>query len=213
MAHLLELACDLKTRSVAVHDEDADALAALALVGVGRDKTKVADGSIGDEVLAAVDDVGVALLNGVGRKPGSIGTGVRFGDGVCPNGFTSNGVGEIAGALLLGTKLVNRKCRKVGVCVHRGGDSRRDLCHLLNEDALHDLVGANATVFLWEHDSQESEFSQLWDHFNGELLVPFGFFDEWKNLRGRKFAHHLSEVFLFLRECVTQSHRVLPPLG
>ncbi len=200
VAHLLELAGDLEPGGVPVNDEHRDAPAAHLFVGVRRHKAEVADGAVGDEVLAAVDDVAAVLLVSTGGQTGHVGPGVRLGDGVRTDGLTGDGGGKVFVTLLLGAELVDREHGEIDVGVHRHGDSGAHLGHLLHEDALGDLASVNAAVLLGEDDAEQSQFTELRHDLNGKRLVALSLLDERGDLRLGELAHHGADLFLLIGE-------------
>jgi hypothetical protein len=204
VAHLLQLAGHLEAGGVPVDDEHADALAALAAVGVGGDEAVVADGAVGDEVLAAVEDVAAVLLLGAGREAGGVGAGVRLGDRVGADDLPGDAARQVLLALRVGAELVDREGGEVGVGVHRGGDPGAHLRHLLDEDALGDLVGADAAVLLREHDAEQAELTEHREDLDGELLLALRLLDQREDLPLGELADHLAKVLLLLREGVAQ---------
>ena len=63
------------------HQEAADSLGALGSVGRGEHGVEIGDPRVGDQRLAAVQDVAVALPPGGGRERGDVGPGAGLGHG------------------------------------------------------------------------------------------------------------------------------------
>src|SRR3546814_2451204 len=80
-AHLDQLLRDLETGEVLLDDERRDALVALVLVGLRVDQQHVGDRAVGDEDLAAIEIVEIALTTRRrAHRADRIGAGARFGE-------------------------------------------------------------------------------------------------------------------------------------
>ena len=97
--------------------------------------------------------------------------------------------------------------------VDRGGDPGADLGHLLDEDALGDLVGADPAVLLGEDDPQEPQLTEHRQDLDRELLVALRLLDQRSDLRLGELADHLAQVVLLLREGVAQHSLPRPGRG
>ena len=91
-------------------------------IGHGEQAEKVRGRRIGYVHLRAVDHPVITVANGSRLDPGDIRTGVRLGHGDRTNHFPADRRHEVAFAQVVGTELVERRCRHVRV----GADTHAD---------------------------------------------------------------------------------------
>ncbi len=70
-------------------DQRGDAFFAFGRIGVDVDDGGIGDAAVGDPGFGAVDEVGVALLDGFGLQRGGVGAGLRLGEGVAADFFAA----------------------------------------------------------------------------------------------------------------------------
>ncbi len=132
-------------------DEGADALAALLGVGHGHHRVVLAHARVGDPALHAVQDVVVAVADGLRLHAGRVRARVRLGEGVREHRVALGERGHVPLLQVLGTREDHRERAQL---VHRGdeGGGRADAGHLLDHDHRGQRVRAGAAVLLGHVD-------------------------------------------------------------
>src|SRR5690606_3835405 len=158
------------------HQEGAHAPVAGGVGGAGEEQHDVGPGAVGDERLAAVDDVSVALAHGAGGEAAGVGAGARLGQREAAD-VLPGGEARQPGALLLlaapgGDGLGDQPQGDGDDAAHRGVAAAQFLGH----QAVGEVVAAGTAVLLVDGQAQEPQVAQLLDDAAVDLLgaVPGG---------------------------------------
>ena len=107
-AHLLDLVRGVQPRRIFVDQKSGDAIGTARLIDVGKDDNHICDRAVGDENLAPVQDVFVALFRRGCAEGEGIGAAVRFAHGVAADQGAVAKAGQIFFLLRLGP-VVNQR--------------------------------------------------------------------------------------------------------
>ena len=184
-----------------VHDEGGDALVALRHIGLGVDDAVVGQRCAGDEALAAVEDVVVAVLHGGGDHAAGIRAGARLREAEHDLHLVLHGGAEVLFQLLRGARLHQGAAAQgvggVGVQAGHGGDTG----DLLDHDDIGQGVGAGAAVLPGDLQAQKAALGHLVHDLLGELA---GLLHLVQNFGGQlglgKLAHQLADHFMLCVE-------------
>ncbi len=158
LADLRQLATAGEALPVGLDDQQADALVPFRRVGLDRGDDQVGVLAVGDEGLAAVDDVVVAVAPCGRGDAGDVGAGTRFGHGEGEDRLTGDGAGQPAGLLLLvglvqqvgqGDVGLQRQAEPGGQDVGLGE-------HLRDDGVVAEVVHAAAAVGLGGGDAEQA---------------------------------------------------------
>ena len=170
-SHLVVVVAELKALPALLHDEGGDAAGADVRRGDGENHIGVRLGRVGDEDLAAVEQVVVALVQRRGLRAAGVRPGVRLGEAEGAQLFASCQRHEILLLLLLRAVGEDgpRAQRHVGgedhacAAIHTG--------QLLHRHGVAENVKARAAVFLGEWQPQPAQLSHLLNSLVGKLVV------------------------------------------
>ena len=161
----------------ALDDEGGNAVVALALVGHGEDDEGGGNVAVGDEALAAVEDVvAVLILDSDGLLAGSVRAGAGLGQTERADLAAGEKVGQILHLLLLGAVLEDRGAAQGGMSGDDDRGGAADLRQLLNAHGIAQNVAARAAILLGEVNAHHAELGHLFDGLHGEALFLIEFF-------------------------------------
>ena len=190
-----------------LHDESGDLLQAAAalvgdLAGDGDDHEGVSHVTVGDEALAAVEDVVLAGLiqDGGGLLALCVGAGAGLGQAKCADLAAGAQVGQILHLLLLGAVLKNGSSTQGGMRGNDNSGSTANLCQLLHTHCIGQHIAAGAAVLLGEVNTHHTQLCHLLDGFHGEALFLVDFSGQGLYFVLCKFAIHLANEQLFLSQ-------------
>ena len=151
-------------------------MVALALVGHGEDDEGGSNVAVGDEALAAVEDiVAVLILDSSGLLAGSVGTGAGLGQTERADLAAGQQVGQILHLLLLGAVLENGGAAQGGVGRNNDRGGAANLSELLHAHSIAENIAAGAAVLLGEVNTHHAELGHLFDGLHGEALFLIEF--------------------------------------
>ena len=169
-AHLVVVVAELEALPALLHDEGGDAPGADVGGGDGKDHVGVRLGGVGDEDLAAVEQVVVALVHGGGLGAAGVGAGVGLGQAEGADLLTPGQGHQVLLLLLLGAEGEDGP----GAQGHVGGENdARAAVHpgqLLHGDGIADGVQPRAAVLLGIGDAHQAHLPQLLHCFGRELV-------------------------------------------
>ena len=170
-------------------------------VGLGVDDAVVGQRRTGDEALAAVEDVVIAVLHSGGDHAAGIGAGARLGEAEHDLHLVLHGGTEVLLQLLGGARLhqgaAAQRVGGIGVQAGHGGDTG----DLLDHDDIGQGIGTGAAVLAGDLQAKETALGHLVHDLLGELA---GLLHLVKNLGGElglgKLAHQLADHFMLCVE-------------
>ena len=175
--HLLLVLAGGEAGEGALDDEGGNAVVALALVGHGEDDEGGGNVAVGDEALAAVEDVvAVLILDSDGLLAGSVRAGAGLGQTERADLAAGEKVGQILHLLLLGAVLEDRGAAQGGMSGNDDRGGAADLRQLLNAHGIAQNVAARAAILLGEVNAHHAELGHLFDGLHGEALFLIEFF-------------------------------------
>ena len=128
-------------------DEGADAVRARAVAGPRHDHDVVGGHAVAAPLLAAVEDVAIAVLLGAGVDRGDVGARLRLGNRDRRHDAALGDDRQVLLALFLGAEMKQRHDEHAVEAGDRGA-GRRDLGDLLAGDADHGQVAVRAAILL-----------------------------------------------------------------
>ena len=162
---------------VLLNDEGGDTVVALALVGHGEHDESGGNVTVGDEALAAVEDVvAVLVLDSGGLLAGGVGTGAGLGQTERADLAAGQKVRQILHLLLLGAVLENGSAAEGGVGGNDNSGGAANLSELLHAHGITENIAAGAAVLLREVNTHHAELGHLFDGLHGEALFLIEFF-------------------------------------
>ena len=170
--HLLLVLAGGEAGEGALDDESGNAVVALALVGHGEDDEGGGNVAVGNEALAAVEDVvAVLILDSDGLLAGSVRAGAGLGQTERADLAAGEKVGQILHLLLLGAVLEDRGAAQGGMSGNDDRGGAADLRQLLNAHGIAQNVAARAAILLGEVNAHHAELGHLFDGLHGEALL------------------------------------------
>ena len=174
--HLLLVLAGGEAGEGALDDEGGNAVVALALVGHGEDDEGGGNVAVGDEALAAVEDVvAVLVLDSGGLLAGGVGTGAGLGQTERADLAAGQKVRQILHLLLLGAVLENGSAAEGGVGGNDNSGGAANLSELLHAHGITENIAAGAAVLLREVNTHHAELGHLFDGLHGEALFLIEF--------------------------------------
>ena len=174
--------------------------------GADRHRIVVGSHAAGDEGLAAVDDVVVAVPYGAGSEAGDVGAAAGFGNGQGGNGFASQDRGDDLLANFLSGPF--RYWRQADVQGAKPG-------HKAAGGGAHELLGdghfqkdiafTRSAQFLWETDAQQSGIAGLSIEIPGEFPGFFPVIDVRQYVGLNKLAGTQTCLFVGIVEVIGHS--------
>ncbi len=154
------------------HEEGGDPLVAGGVGRAGEEQHDVGPGAVGDEHLAAVDDVVVAVAHRPGREVAGVGAGARLGEAEAADVRAGGEPRQPLPLLLLAPP------GRDGLGDEAEGD-RDDAAHrgvaaaeLLRHQAVREVVAAGSAVLLVDGEAQEADVAELLHDRAVDLLRP-----------------------------------------
>ena len=182
-----------------LNDEGGDAVVALGLVGHGEHHESIGHVAVGDEALAAVEDVvAVLVLDSSGLLAGSVGTGVGLSQTESADLAAAQQVGQVLPLLLLGAVLINGSAAQRGVSGNDNSSGAADLGQLFHAHGIGQDVAAGAAVFLGEVNAHHAQLRHLLDGLHGEALFLIDLLSQRLDLVLGEFPVHLAEHLLLV---------------
>ncbi len=169
-------------------------------IGPGGKDHDVSDGTIGDEILLAVDDPLVAVQHSRGLGGAGIAARFRLGQ---PEGadFLALGQGhQVLLLLLLVAKEVNGRGGQRGLGDKGDGRGAAGPCDLLHGDGIADAIAPHPPVLLGKGQAEEAQLAHLAKGLHGEPVLFVYLLSDGFDLVFSKVAHHLADQFLLLVE-------------
>ena len=174
--HLLLVLTGGEAGEVLLNDEGGDAVVALALVGHGEHDESGGNVTVGDEALAAVEDVvAVLVLDSGGLLAGGVGTGAGLGQTERADLAAGQKVRQILHLLLLGAVLENGSAAEGGMGGNDNSGGAANLSELLHAHGITENIAAGAAVLLREVNTHHAELGHLFDGLHGEALFLIEF--------------------------------------
>jgi len=147
---------------VPVYDEHADARSLGIGVGLCGHNQKIAEHPVGDEGLAAVDDVMVAIALGRGTHGGHIAAPARLGDGKTPEDLARYALAQIVLLLRLRAFIVQVRQGQIDMRTDgRACSPRIDLGHLFHENDRVEEIEVETAILLSIGQPEETHVSEL----------------------------------------------------
>ena len=197
--HLLLVLTGGETGEALLNDEGGDAVVALGLVGHGEHHESIGHVAVGDEALAAIEDiVAVLVLDSGGLLAGSVGTGVGLGQTERTDLAAAQQVGQVLPLLLLGAVLINGSAAQRGVSGNDNSSGAADLGQLFHAHGIGQDVAAGAAVFLGEVNAHHAQLRHLLDGLHGEALFLIDLLSQRLDLVLGEFPVHLAEHLLLV---------------
>ena len=174
--HLLLVLTGGEAGEVLLNDEGGDTVVALALVGHGEHDESGGNVTVGDEALAAVEDVvAVLVLDSGGLLAGGVGTGAGLGQTERADLAAGQKVRQILHLLFLGAVLENGSAAEGGVGGNDNSGGAANLSELLHAHGITENIAAGAAVLLREVNTHHAELGHLFDGLHGEALFLIEF--------------------------------------
>ena len=197
--HLVLVLADGDAGELHVHDEHGDAAAAaLGGIGLGVNNAVICKGSAGNEGLAAVQDVVIAVRNCGGLRAAGIGTGAGLGQTESNDLLTGRAGGQVLLLLLFGAEVEQGAAAEGVGRVRVNGEHDTSAGQLFDHDGIRQIVAALAAVSDRDLHAGESSLCHLVKDLSVELAGCFQFIAQ---LRGElslcKLTEELSHHLMF----------------
>ena len=196
-AHLVLMLAHGHAGSVPFHDEQGDAVLALGGVCGAGHGIQVGYTAVGDEGLAAGDDILIAVLDSLGLAVAGIGAGLRLGDTHSPESTFSQALTPIL--LLLLRAGQQHGLPAEGLCTEGVGEASVMIRHGLADVHNGGHIQTGTAVLLGNVDTPEAQVHQLPNLIHGAMALSVPLI-------------HIG-IYLFLHEIMDHSHQVLLVLG
>ena len=171
MPSLFSVSARRHARPLALDDERRDAAVLRVGIGLREDERVVGDAGVGDPVLLAVEDVGVALAAGVREHPGDVRAGGGLGEPEAGELVAARLRGEVALLLLLVGVAEKRQRVEADVDRDERPEGRLAALDLLADERLGNEVEPGAAVFLRDDDAEQAELGHARDRLHVEVVV------------------------------------------
>ena len=176
-SHLVLVVAGVKAGGTLRDHEGGNALGALGLVGYGKGHDDIGTVPVGDEGLAAVDDVSVAVLTGGGGHVHRIGTGAALREGEGNDAAGSHGFRGHMALLFRAGQAEGGEAESR----HPGGKAYVAACQLFPNDGAGQIVQPQAAVLFRQGHHGNAHIDGLFDQIFRTLAQFFrlaaGLFD------------------------------------
>ena len=192
----------------ALDDEEAHAVVAAVLRGLGGGDDRVGADAVGDEDLRAVEHVAAVDLFGLRGDAGHVAAGAGLGDRERGDLVAGDAGGEVLLLLLGRAELPDRSQRDARVGPEPGGDSAASAGReLFKQDRVGEVAlgcvvgsaGARSAVLLFKFQPQVSLRGDLLEDAVGEVLGVFPLVGVGKQICRHPPMNRVPEVLEFLR--------------
>ena len=192
---------DREARRVTLDEEGRDAGVAGVWVGLREDGVEARDASVGDEALAAVEDVLVAVTDGGRPHRGGVRAGFRLGQRVRGQPLTAREPRQVG--LLLRLRAGELEPERAQLLHGEQETARRaDLRDLLDRDEGEQRAGARASPLLVEEQPEELVLAKDLDHVPRKLVRLVDRGRTRSDALARERAHELADLALLLGQDV-----------
>ncbi len=199
-AHLLLVLTHGEAGEGFFHDEGGDTMVAGLLIGHGEHHKGVGHGAVGDKALGAVKYIVVAIQHSHGLLAGGVGSGAGLGKAESADLLAGKQVGQILLLLLLGAVLKNGSAAQRGMSGDDDGGSSANLGQLLHAHGIGENVAAGAAILLGEINAHHAELCHFLHGFHGKTLFLVKLLCQRLYFSFGKFAVHLTEHQLLVRQ-------------
>ena len=180
----------------ALHNEGGDPLGALALVGHGEHHEHVGHIAVGDEYLAAVHHIVVALQLRLRLSLGGVGAGVGLRQGERAHMVPGGQHGQVLRLLLGGAVGHNGVAAQTIVGRHDVTGGGALLAQLLDAQGTCQRVGTCAAVFLGHAHTHDAQLEQLLNVVAGVLAGTIRLRRDGLDLPLGELRHHLADQLM-----------------
>ena len=194
LAHLLLGHADRNAGRVTLNHESRDALGAGHVrVGAGHDGEDVGLVGIGDVTLGAVEDVVIAVADGLGRQAGRVRAGFGLGQRETGDQVTRGDAGQPALFLRLGAEQDQRLRADADIRARDGAKGRGGLAKLERDEAFGLHVEGEAAILLRHGNAEQAERLHLVHDGLGHFVILGDFSLRRHAFLGHEAAHLLDQ--------------------
>ena len=206
-----QLAADLR-RGQSLHALFEHEAADFVVMGVrlGPDDEDVGDRRVRDPGLGAGQPIAAVDLLGAGLHAGGIGAGIRLGQAEAADESPAGEFRQIFLALLLGAVGVDRIHHQRGLDAHHRAVAGIDPLDLAGDEAVGDVGGGRAAVFLGQRHAEQAEFAHFIENGPIGLLLAIGLDDARLEFFLRIGARGIADHPLVVGQQVLDEKRILP---
>ena len=170
----------------------------------------VGDRRVGNPHLGAVQAIAIRHLLRAGLHAARIGTGIGLGQAETADPLTAGEFGQILLALIVVAVSIDRMHHQRGLHrVHRAIAGIHPL-DLARHQAVSDVAGVGAAVFLRQRDADQAEFAHLVENFAIGLFFEVGLRDARQQLVLRVGARGIADQPLVFGELLVEQERIVP---
>ena len=199
-AQLLFFFSDFESWRAFFHHQRCDSFFALGGVRIHISDSRVGRSAAGDPSLGAIDDIGIALLHRLRLQRRGVRAGLRLGQRVATDFFTSREWMQKFLLLFFGAEAMNRIAvqRILHGENHAGG--RAAPRNLLDHDGVADVIEARAASALWKRHPGQPKFRRSFEQRSWKMPGLVVLLRQRPDFRLRKLAHAFLQQLLFFRQ-------------